>query len=147
LGGADLDSLEPLGDERDLDHDVAVDRSQLASLLHDVAARRGHHLGGDGPIDHFDDLEQHIPELAPALGYQRGIGRHPIDDPHVGGFSDFLDVWGVDEELSLATTSTCAMMARDVGLPAASAARRKKDMAMYAPACRESISARRRTRR
>ena len=87
-------------DQGNFHDDVLVDLVQLTGLLHHAIEVGGRHLSGHVPVHDLADFEDVLVEVDVALFLDEGRVRgHPVEDAHVIGFSDFVQIGRVDEKL------------------------------------------------
>ena len=93
LVGEGLDGFDAVEDEWHLHHHVVVDLCQLMPFRHDAFVIGSHHLRGHVAVYDFADLEDVLVKIDVArLFHKRGVGGHPVEHAHVGGFLDFVEV-------------------------------------------------------
>jgi hypothetical protein len=130
LGGA-----QPVEGERELHHDVLVHLGPVVGLGDHPLVVGAEHLRGDGTVDDLADLAHHVEVLPPALGDQRGVGGHAVDDAHRRRVADLLQVSRVDEELHADRSFAPPFRCRREGFASSGAVSRKTLAAQVRAPC------------
>ena len=99
VAGEVFAGLEAGQGERHFDGDVLGDLGQLFALAHHAIKIGGDHLGGDGAMGDLADLGDGFLEVTAGFFNQRWVGRHPIQQPGIGQFTDFRNVGGINKKL------------------------------------------------
>ena len=97
-----FDSLDAVGNARNLHHDVGIESGQLFAFLDHALIVCGNHFGAHVTVDDVADVNVVLTlifyTLDAFLGHQRGVSCHTVEHAHSVGFADLVQISCVNKE-------------------------------------------------